>query len=317
MSLTRQEQLEELERVLASRTLQGSESLKAFLRFVVLQTLDNGHSSLKEYTIATEVFGRGETYDSRNDSVVRVQAGRLRAKLQEYYATEGRADPVVIELPKGHYTPVLSYAQQVRSATLGTTPVEASVPLGTAVTHARSSRLFKFGAAALAALALVFGSIALDYRSDNNRLKGELASREEGVSDVQAALPIWDPLLKSPDPILVSFSNALFEGTAETGMKLMKPFEGPVQGVGDPAVPGSSEIGDPTKNHSVITDHYTGVGEVMAMYSLASFFAKAGRTFRVKRSLLLSWDDVTAANIVFVGSPAENLLLRALPQHQD
>ncbi|HYM00400.1 MAG TPA: hypothetical protein VEZ90_15710, partial [Blastocatellia bacterium] len=303
--MTREEQLEELERVLGSRTLHGSESLKAFLKFVVLQTVDNGHTSLKEYTIATEVFGRGDNYDSRNDSVVRVQAGRLRTKLQEYYSSEGRSDPIVIDLPKGHYTPVFSYApanttgneieHSVQVAHFQNAPDQA-VP----VSRQGRSALYKVAIATLAVLALVAGSVALDYRSDNNHLKQELASREEGISDVQAALPIWDPLLKSPDPILVSFSNALFEGTAETGMKLMKPFEGPVQGVGEPAVPGTNpSMTAQSKNPAVITDHYTGVGEVMAMYSLASFFAKAGRTFRVKRSLLLSWDDITAANIVF------------------
>ena len=63
---------------------------------------------LKEYTIATEVFGRRSDYDPRIDSVVRVQAGRLRTKLQEYYTAEGKNDQIVIDLPKGHYHPVFN-----------------------------------------------------------------------------------------------------------------------------------------------------------------------------------------------------------------
>src|SRR5918997_6559617 len=106
MELGKEQKLEQLERVLHSRTLQNSESLKAFLRFVVEKTLDDESAHLKEYTIATEVFGRNSDYDPRIDSVVRVQAGRLRTKLQEYYTTEGKGDPVVIDLPKGHYHPV-------------------------------------------------------------------------------------------------------------------------------------------------------------------------------------------------------------------
>src|SRR5205823_13346160 len=60
--------------------------------------------ALKEYQIATEVFGRPADFDPHLDSLVRVQAGRLRAKLAEYYASEGVEDPVVVELPKGTYT---------------------------------------------------------------------------------------------------------------------------------------------------------------------------------------------------------------------
>src|SRR3712207_9117003 len=93
MELDREQKLAQLEKVLQSRTLQNSENLKAFLRFVVERTLEDQGAQLKEYTIATEVFGRNSDYDPRIDSVVRVQAGRLRTKLQEYYNTEeiGRA----------------------------------------------------------------------------------------------------------------------------------------------------------------------------------------------------------------------------------
>src|SRR5690242_2958227 len=109
MDLSKDEKLAQLERILQSQILQGSESLRAFLRFVVKKARDQQEDQLKEYTIATEVFGRGDQYSPRTDSVVRVQASRLRSKLQEYYFTEGKADEVLIDLPKGHYTPSFSY----------------------------------------------------------------------------------------------------------------------------------------------------------------------------------------------------------------
>src|SRR6185503_7002277 len=108
MDLSREDKLAQLERLLQSQALHGSESLRAFLRFVVLKSVDNQDGDLKEYTIAVEVFGRNVSYDPRSDSVVRVQAGRLRSKLLEYYATEGKDDKVLIDLPKGHYAPVFS-----------------------------------------------------------------------------------------------------------------------------------------------------------------------------------------------------------------
>src|SRR5215813_3184328 len=106
MEIDKKDRLAQLERILHSRALHGSESLRSFLQFVVLKTIDDHEDQLKEYTIATEVFGRGDTYNPKIDSVVRVQAGRLRSKLQEYYATEGKLDTIVIDLPKGHYKPV-------------------------------------------------------------------------------------------------------------------------------------------------------------------------------------------------------------------
>ena len=108
MELGKEQKIEQLEKVLQSRTLQNSENLKAFLRFVVEKTLADEDVQLKEYTIATEVFGRRSDYDPRIDSVVRVQAGRLRTKLQEYYTAEGKNDQIVIDLPKGHYHPVFN-----------------------------------------------------------------------------------------------------------------------------------------------------------------------------------------------------------------
>src|SRR5262249_11814696 len=112
MQVAKEAKLIQLEKILHGRSLQGSENLKAFLRFVVDRAIEGQESQLKEYVIATEVFGRGKGFDSRIDSVVRVQAGRLRTKLQEYYATEDKEDEIVIDLPKGQYTPVFSYARK-------------------------------------------------------------------------------------------------------------------------------------------------------------------------------------------------------------
>src|SRR5262249_49409714 len=112
MHIAREEKLAQLERVLHGRALHGSVNLKAFLRFIVDKSIEDQEGQLKEYVIATEVFGRGNDFDSRVDSVVRVQAGRLRTKLHEYYETEGKDDRVIIVLPKGQYSPVFSYAQK-------------------------------------------------------------------------------------------------------------------------------------------------------------------------------------------------------------
>ncbi len=95
----------QLERILASQEFSQSGSLQRFLRYVVERTLEGQAEGLKEYNVGVEVLGRGESYDPRTDTIVRVQAGRLRSKLQEYYHAQGRGDQVRIEIPKGTYVP--------------------------------------------------------------------------------------------------------------------------------------------------------------------------------------------------------------------
>ena len=108
-------------KIIASREFSESERLRRFLQFTVEQTLRGQAEQIKEYPIGVEVFGRGESFDQRTDPVVRIQAGKLRSKLEKYYAAEGREDPVVIEYRKGSYVPSFTLRE-------ATAPTERSVP---------------------------------------------------------------------------------------------------------------------------------------------------------------------------------------------
>ena len=92
-----------LERVLSSEMFRRTERQSRFLRYVVEHTLDGRPEALKEYTLALEVFDRDSTYDPKLDSTVRVEASKLRARLDRYYSTEGSGDSVRIDMPKGAY----------------------------------------------------------------------------------------------------------------------------------------------------------------------------------------------------------------------
>ena len=104
----------QIERLNHSNILHGSESLCKMLRYLAEHSLDGAGTSLKEHQIATEVFGRTADFDPRLDSTVRVQTGRLRSKLAEYYAAEGADDRMVIEIPKGSYS--LTYHMRAPAA---------------------------------------------------------------------------------------------------------------------------------------------------------------------------------------------------------
>jgi TolB-like protein len=97
--------LEELERVLSSACFARSEGLSRLLRFLVERQLEGRVSELKESLIGVEVYGRRPDYDPKQDSTVRSEVARLRARLTKYYATEGIPDSLIIELPKGGYVP--------------------------------------------------------------------------------------------------------------------------------------------------------------------------------------------------------------------
>lgn len=96
---------EEVIRVLSSQSFRYSERLRRFLKFIVDQQLAGNADQIKESVLAMEIFDRSSAYDSRVDSIVRVEARRLREKLTAYYAYEGRDSLVIIELPKGGYVP--------------------------------------------------------------------------------------------------------------------------------------------------------------------------------------------------------------------
>ncbi len=112
----------ELERLLASAEFVASDRLKEFLRFVVEHRLAGRADSLKAYTIALEVFGRDSTFDPQTDPVVRMEASKLRRRLERYYLGAGRADPVRIDVPKGGYAPTFSYHAATGAGRIDTLP---------------------------------------------------------------------------------------------------------------------------------------------------------------------------------------------------
>jgi len=98
----------ELPKILTSQRFRNAEQLRNFLSFIVEKTLAGHGDELKESVVAMEAFQRRSSFDPRLDAFVRVQAGRLRTALAEYYETESHGDAVRIDVPKGSYTPVFS-----------------------------------------------------------------------------------------------------------------------------------------------------------------------------------------------------------------
>ena len=94
-----------LERVCSSPEFRRGRRIRALLEYLVNETLAGNQNRIKATSIAIDVFGRDENFDQQRDPIVRVEAGRLRNKLRDYYQAEGDKDPLLIEIPKGAYVP--------------------------------------------------------------------------------------------------------------------------------------------------------------------------------------------------------------------
>src|SRR5215469_7635210 len=91
--------------MLASAVFSKADRISRFLRYVVEAALEGRTKQISEYSIAVDVYDRPQAFDPRLDGIVRVEAGRLRSKLREYYETDGKESSIRIEFPKGSYCP--------------------------------------------------------------------------------------------------------------------------------------------------------------------------------------------------------------------
>jgi hypothetical protein len=119
----------ELERILESPHFAAADRARKFLRYLVEQTLDDKAQRLKEYTIAVEVFDRDESFDPVTNPSVRVEASRLRRRLELYYLTLGREDPVLIEVPRGSYVPTFRPQADVLHLREAVSALPSALPL--------------------------------------------------------------------------------------------------------------------------------------------------------------------------------------------
>ena len=108
-----------LEAIVTSPGFANSERMSRFLRWVVERTLAGEAAAIREYAIGIAVFDRDGSYDPKIDTIVRVEARRLRKKLQEYYEGPGLDDAVRIEVPGPGYVPVFATVQQDVRALVG------------------------------------------------------------------------------------------------------------------------------------------------------------------------------------------------------
>jgi hypothetical protein len=312
--------LDQLERLLQSQTLAGSESLRGLLQYVVLKAMGDQATHLKEYTIATEVFGRSGDFDARTDSVVRVQAKRLRAKLQEYYETEGKSDKVLIEIPKGHYSVTFSLAPGTPADDLVRDTEErtsqSSAGPSSNIDNEKTWRM----ALTLGVIVLAIGVVILTISNRDLRKQTEESISTKGEVDAGA---VWKPFLSISTPTLLVLSNPAvyrFSNNADPDVLLKRSVELTPEQAG--------WLAEALKDRFVMRQNrtprlilapadYTGVGEAIGLQRVADLFRSAGKSITLKQSRTVSAEDMKTYNVISLGSVWANDWSGKLPIKED
>lgn len=284
--------LGQIDRLVSSHALHSSESLCKLLRYLAKHAIDHPGAPIKEFQIATEVFGRSAEFDPQLDSMVRVQAGRLRSKLSEYYASDGHEDQILAELPKGTY--LLSFHH--RNSSHGKPSV--GVPDGaSAVVELEKTTVRRWGTEVIAlSILLAAAALVIVWLLATRTLVPAVATATSSEPVPPAFGVFWRGFTSGQDAPWVIFSNAGFVGRPETGMRYR----------------------DPKRDAGAFSlDHYTGVGEVLGVHELDHLFDLLHSRIRVKRGSLFSLDDAKNNNLIFIGSPFENLSLLEIPGTQE
>jgi hypothetical protein len=280
-----------IERIASSPHLKTSARLRDFLFYVADCAIRDAPEEATEQQIGIHVFQRHPGYNSSEDSIVRTHARLLRQKLALYFAEEGAGEPMVVDIPKGHYLPDFHPRTEAEPAAV----VELLAPPAAVVEPAPpmvATRHFAPGWKWLLLLIPVLMTCGL------------LIWRP-WIKPVVSQAPVekfWKPFLVE-DPPLVIFSNALFLGDSTHGLRYA------------PAQDQKSASAEDTEDTYV--DTYTGIGELSAVYTLTRLFDAHQARFILKRSLLMTWDEAASKNLVFIGSVAENLSLRVLESTRD
>jgi len=332
--ITREEQRAQLQKVLHSEAFHSSPGLQKFLEHVATKTIDGMSQQIKEYTIGIEVFGRSDVYDPKIDTVVRVQAHRLREKLKEYYSTEGIGDPILLVIPKGHYIPFFSWQatasngpdrrgsekpEMIKEAS--PTPSKGDPIVDREAEPRNKTRLWV--TASIVGIALLSGLGFLLPRLNRSTVEqARTTATATRASHLDSPLrDLWSDYLDEGSSPLVAFSNTEFLVTETSDLLRLKTEE--VNSMGAPA---SNDLAHKLAANPRLLDRagplafqdvYTGTGEVMSVYYLTRLFTQYHEPLGVKRIRLVTTDDLTRHAVVFLGSTREDALLEELHLPQD
>jgi hypothetical protein len=299
---------EQVERIVHSEQFRSSEVLRRLLTFLSEKAIAGEADNLKEYVVAIDGLGKSSTYDPQHNSAVRIQMGRLRQRLAEYYRTEGKNDPMIVDLPKGRFR--LTF--ELRSSTNTTivdregspsAPPVPAVPIFDSATGRTSKPSLRRLVAGLLAVVLLLG---LGY------LLGRTTARQQSVANrsSQELATLWGPFLDRKLPLILSIEDPLFaEIRSNPGVyfrdRSMNEWSDVVSSAALNKLTGALNQSEMRPSR-----YYTAFGEAEASFLLGGLLKTPERALSIVRTSQLSWQQLADNNVIFVG--VQNLFFNQL-----
>lgn len=300
--------LQQVERILHSKELRGSEVLRRLLSFLAEKSMSGEADELKEYIVAIEGLGRPATYDPRHNSAVRIQVGRLRQKLTDYYRGEGLEDAVLIEIPKGRF-------KLTCKARGGTAPAEdqfwtaAEQPRlenTTPISVGKPERRVRLNVAASITVGiLLILAVIVTYRTWH-RVPTKAVAATPSI-DVNAdpnwnadMAELWHPFIAATRPTIVAIEDPLFvELDGKKGVYFRDKTLNSWHDV--TTSPSVEALRSALNKHDIAPSrYYTAFGEVDSSFLLGRTLGRVKNLTVVKTSDL-SMRSLADNNVVFVG----------------
>ncbi len=279
----------ELELILDSSVFRGSKRCRDFLRYVSARSLEGAADTLKERTLAVEVFGRHNTGDLADDSIVRVGAREVRKRLAQYYVTDGARDPVRIELPPGSYVPAFHYRDDYpdSSAALVISPPqteEARPP----VAGRRGDGLSGRRVLALVGLAVCLAAVlAIALRSVERR--------------ADPFHTFWGPVLNATAPVVIVLPHPIVYHPSWRANNL------DLQRHGAPHLPMQRPLDVPPEllngsDFIPVLDQYVGFGDAVAALRITTLLGQYSRFPKFRLASKVEFNDLRDSTPLLIGA---------------
>ena len=278
--------LRELENILASHYFQHAGRCKQFLRYVVEHKLEGRQEKLKERTIGTEVFQRPPGYATGEDPVVRVQAGEVRRRLEQYYQTAAEDSALRIELPVGSYSPVF-HRRAAAAPAVQPAPRPPSEP---ALKAGHSRPLLRFS---VLALVLILAAALTGYIV--HRWAFQRSTLEQ----------FWNPVFATRQPLLICVAKPIAYRPNEDIYRLYSrnhpgAFRNEAERANN-ALPLDPDTKLTWGDLFIYTDYGVAAGDVYAATAVSSLMGKIDKPSQLRIGSNYSYADLRNSPAVVIG----------------
>lgn len=294
--------LAELGRILSSRFFRNTVRSRQFLAFVVKHAIEGHSEQLKERTIGTEVFQRAPGYATGDDPVVRVQAGEVRRRLEQYYQETPSGSPVRIELPVGSYAPHISWTSADSAASEKASHEQSSVVQRSAERKGPVRRLWLVSAVCL--VLAIAGVFAFQMSRTAERPKTLMEQ-------------FWAPIFATPQPVLICVAKpVVYRPSQELYRKYAQTHPGTFATEVERSnqflpLPGDEKI---TWNQMLqYPDYGVAVGDAYSAVSISGLLGQLGKPSQVRIGENHSFEDLRNSPDVIIGAFNNKWTMQMMP----